>query len=206
MKEEHLHPAPASFEIAKDAIKSKLDSMFEGCKNRTSESILVEDALKPDTTEAEELEITPAVYLFFVEDSFEGNLGDILSAFQKFKEKEDKNAKEAKARNEDDTKESAPKINENNSFASNRCLYIGSVTSEKLLPRLKEHFHINNSKQRTALKFPLWWKEETVLPLRIYYFNMDGVDSQIVQLFEDCLSEMYKPLLGRRGSSPKGQK
>ncbi|MFA6836899.1 MAG: hypothetical protein WCR04_10920 [Fibrobacteraceae bacterium] len=192
--------------------------MFEKCKDRISDSILVKDALKPDTTEAEELEITPAVYLFFVEDSFEGNLGDVLSAFQEFKKREDKNAKEAKARNEDYTKESVPKINENNSFASNRCLYIGSVTSEKLLPRLKEHFYIskkhpegkqankNNQKGTAALKIPLWWKEETVLPLRIYYFNMDGVDSQVVQLFEDCLSEMYKPLLGKRGSSPKGQK
>ena len=72
-----------------------------------------------------------------------------------------------------------------------KCLYVGS--SKKLRDRLKQHIG-TNSKSTYALHLSKWWKNKEI-EIEIY----EVVDFTNMQLYEDCLWQKYKPILGREG-------
>ncbi len=79
----------------------------------------------------------------------------------------------------------------NNKPNQTKCLYVGS--SKKLRDRLKQHIGIT-SKSTYALHLSEWWKNKEI-EIEIY----EVVDFNNMQLYEDCLWEKNKPILGREG-------
>lgn len=72
-----------------------------------------------------------------------------------------------------------------------KCLYVGS--SKKLRDRLKQHIGIT-SKSTYALHLNKWWKNKKI-EIEIY----EVVDFDNIQLYEDCLWQKNRPILGREG-------
>ena len=138
-----------------------------------------------------------AVYAFFVKNPNE-HVEKILTAVSAKKE-ESKNNK-------------LPKVNADykESFKKNGCLYIGSVTSETLESRIKQHWRLERDGDKGngtyALKIKDWIGSTNlnVDDITVYYCNMTGQKVELIRILEDCLAAMYCPLLGKRGDSPKG--
>ena len=78
-----------------------------------------------------------------------------------------------------------------NNPSQSKCLYVGS--SQKLRDRLKQHLGIT-SKTTYALHLSKWWENKKI-EIEIY----EILDSDNMQLYEDCLWRKYKPILGREG-------
>lgn len=135
-----------------------------------------------------------AVYGFFVRDP-QNYVDEILTAVNNIK------------RNQENNK--LPKINTDSKFKDNGCLYIGSVTSETLEKRIKQHWRKNEkdvSNSTYALKLCDWIDEAEISKddITVCFCNMAGQNVELVRAVEDCLATMYCPLLGKRGDSPKG--
>jgi len=104
-----------------------------------------------------------------------------------------------------------PKLNTNcqELFKRKGCLYIGSVTSETLEERIKQHWREKNndvSNKTYALKLCDWIGEAEISKddITVYFCDMTGQREEIVRAVEDCLAAVHCPLLGKRGDSPKG--
>lgn len=72
-----------------------------------------------------------------------------------------------------------------------KCLYVGS--SKKLRDRLKQHIGLT-SKTTYALHLNEWWRNKKI-EIEIY----EIIDFDNMQLYEDCLWQANKPILGREG-------
>lgn len=79
----------------------------------------------------------------------------------------------------------------NNEPNKSKCLYVGS--SKKLRDRLKQHLGLT-SKTTYALHLNQWWKNKEI-EIEIY----EVIDKDNIQLYEDCLWQKNKPILGREG-------
>lgn len=151
----------------------------------------------PKKLESNELGKTKsAVYAFFVKKP-KIHVKNILAAVGNLKERQKDNK--------------LPKVNADNeeSFKENGCLYIGSVTSEALEKRIKQHWRINEDdvgKSTFALKIKDWMSFAGMneKDFNVYCCDMVSQETEIVRAVEDCLATMYHPLLGKRGDSPKG--
>ena len=106
-----------------------------------------------------------------------------------------------------------PKLNANykdkESFKENGCLYIGSITSEILEKRIKQHWRENDkdvSDSTYALKLCDWINDAKISEkdVMVYFCDMTGQKREIIRVIEDLLATMYSPLLGKRGDSSKG--
>lgn len=137
-----------------------------------------------------------AVYTFFVKNP-QKHIDKILTAVDNIKTNQENNK--------------LPRVNTDckESFNEKGCLYIGSVTSETLEKRIKQHWRENGkdvSNSTYALKLCDWIgdaginKEE----ITVYFCDMTGQKMEIIRTIEDSLASMYCPLLGKRGDSPKG--
>ena len=137
-----------------------------------------------------------AVYAFFVKNPSE-HIEKILTAVS--------DEKEASKNNK------LPKVNADyrESFKKNGCLYIGSVTSETLKKRIKQHWRKNHNDvgdKTYALKLSDWISEAEISKndIAVYFCDMTGQKKEIIRAVEDCLASMCRPLLGKPGDSPKG--
>lgn len=136
-----------------------------------------------------------AVYAFFVKKPNE-HVEKILTAVGNIKKR---------------IREKLPKVNTDcqESFVKNGCLYIGSVTSETLEKRIKQHWRKMRddvSDSTFALKLYDWigGAEINENDITVYFCDMTGQKKEIIRAVEDCLATMYRPLLGKTGDSPKG--
>ena len=141
-------------------------------------------------------EITSAVYIFVVKNP-SAYVEKVLTAVDFAKKMNKKNK--------------LPKLNKGHKkwFKENGCLYIGSVSSETLGNRLKEHWRVNSTdvgNSTYALKICDWISDAKInkKDIIVYYCDMTGQKGDIIRIIEDCLATMYCPLLGKRGDSPKG--
>lgn len=69
-------------------------------------------------------------------------------------------------------------------------LYVGS--SHNIKKRLIEHMGVGGSKKTYALHLKQWFKEQ--IEIEVY-----KTKNEYLQLFEDIMWDIYKPLLGKRG-------
>lgn len=138
---------------------------------------------------------TSAVYAFFVKNPCV-HVEGILTAVNQ--------AKQANCK-----KNKLPKANKTNqnSFKEKGCLYVGSVTSEALGDRKKEHWRENSEKgdKTYALKLNDWINAAEIdkNDIVVYYCDLANQEKEMVRVIEDCLATMYCPLLGKRGDSPR---
>ena len=96
-----------------------------------------------------------------------------------------------------------PKVN---SPKESKVLYVGK-SSKDLKTRLDEHLCKDFHKTTYGLHLSAWWKDENFGKLKIKICNVSeitkGFKINALTLLEDAVSYEYKPLLGRRGDSPK---
>lgn len=86
------------------------------------------------------------------------------------------------------------KINEENfNDKNNKCLYVGS--SHNIKKRIKEHLGTAGSNKTYALHLKQWIDDD--VKFQIHIFKTEDIN---LQLFEDLLWDLYKPLLGRKGA------
>lgn len=143
-----------------------------------------------------------AVYAFFIKNPRK-HVNKILAAVESLKKTQQNNK--------------LPKVNDDyvNLFKEIGCLYIGSVTSESLYIRIKQHWRLERNGDKGngtyALKISDWlyltdlkMKDFTVYYCEMFDSKTKNQDKELVRVVEDCLATMYCPLLGKRGDSPKG--
>lgn|SRR5574344_346602 len=169
-----------------------------------------------------------SVYIICLSESDGRDKDEISNLFTAKKEQE----------REINPKFALPSLNKVTNFPTNKCLYVGSTTSNALGKRLLEHLGYVCSmtskplkdgltkklreigSTTTAVKIDLWLPRWA---LNIYYYTFsldDTVDTfalssvkeserekgfrECTRYFEDCIADQLQPLLGKRGSSPRG--
>ncbi len=178
MKTDYFNEVQDSLEKLKEAV-TELD--FESTKEPFDSNILSKNK-------------EPGDYIYIVYFSDKANVSEILKSIEEAKRKFSK---------ESDEKINFPKTN---CYEGSKALYVGKSGTD-LNKRLKEHLCKDYNKTTYGLHLCAWWNYEKFGDLEISIQKVSNITKNFsinaLTLLEDAVSYEYKPLLGRRGDSPK---